>query len=575
MSVKRQPSKPTSGEASATAAGSRPAALSRRQLLGGGAALAGLALGGGAAAWSEETGGPAAAAAAAGAGAMAEAPAGAGGGRDRRRRAAQVRARAARLQEELPALRHPTNGDERELPRFIACFSKGLPHDRLGEVDARSYELLRKALASGDPTEFERLPLGGFVKLANPQAGLAYNLIGPDPSQVALEPPPRFASAEQAAELVELYWQALARDVNFADYESHPLIARAAGDVSRLSGYKGVKEAGRVTPRVLFRGVCPGDLAGPYVSQFLWKDLPLLPIRTQQKLRTVVPAVDYLTGYDDWLACQNGAIGGVNQFDGQARYVRNARDLGEYVHRDFTYQAPLCAALILGKMGAPVNGGNPYKHSRTQAGFTTFGPAYLLFLLALVTQVSLAAAWFQKWQVHRRLRPEELAGRVENHRRGRASYPLHAELLDSAALAEIERLHSTCMLPGAYPEGCPTHPSYPAGHAVIAGACVTVLKAFFDESYVVPEPVVPSADGLALRPYQGPPLTVGGELDKLAANIGMARDFAGIHWRSDCAQGLRFGEAAAMQVLRELKLTGTELFAGFSFRRFDGERVTV
>jgi hypothetical protein len=97
-----------------------------------------------------------------------------------------------------------------------------------------------------------------------------------------------------------------------------------------------------------------------------------------------------------------------------------------------------------------------------------------------VTQVGLAAAWYQKWQVHRRRRPEELAGRVENLKRGRASYPLHAELLGCAALPELERLHSTCLLPAAYPEGCPTHPSYPAAHAVIAGACATVLKAFFD-----------------------------------------------------------------------------------------------
>lgn len=552
----------------------RTSGLSRRKLLGGGAALASLTLGGGAIAWSEAAGGKRKAG--------APVPAGAGGSRDaggagagRLHEALQVRARAARLQEELPAPRHLTNGDERELGRYIACFSKGLPHDRLGDVDARAYELLCKALASGDPSEFERLPLGGFVKLANPQGGLAYNLVGPDPSRLDLTPPPRFASAEQAAEMVELYWQALCRDVAFADYESHPLAAKAAEDLSRLSGLRGAKEGGRVTPRVLFRGLCPGDVPGPQVSQLLWKDVPMLPLRTPQRLRTAVPAVDYLTGYDDWLAIQNGAIAGVNRFDGQGRYVRNARDLGEYVHRDFTYQAPLCAALILGKMGVPANGGNPYKHSRTQAGFATFGPPYLLFLLALVTQVGLAAAWYQKWQVHRRLRPEELAGRVENQRRGRASYPLHSELLGSAALPEIERLHSTCLLPAAYPEGCPTHPSYPAAHAVIAGACVTVLKAFFDESYVVPEPVLPSADGLSLRSYEGPPLTVGGELDKLASNIAMGRDFAGVHWRSDSAQGLRFGEALAIQVLREVKLTGNELFAGFNLRRFDGERATV
>ncbi len=38
------------------------------------------------------------------------------------------------------------------------------------------------------------------------------------------------------------------------------------------------------------------------------------------------------------------------------------------------------------------------------------------------------------------------------------------------------------LLPMAFPEGSPTHPAYGAGHATVAGACVTILKAWFDES---------------------------------------------------------------------------------------------
>jgi hypothetical protein len=58
----------------------------------------------------------------------------------------------------------------------------------------------------------------------------------------------------------------------------------------------------------------------------------------------------------------------------------------------------------------------------------------------------------------------------------------------------------------------------------------------FDETFLVPNPVVPSADGLSLEPQTGPDagsLTVGGELDKLAANIAFARNIAGVHWRTD------------------------------------------
>jgi hypothetical protein len=195
--------------------------------------------------------------------------------------------------------------------------------------------------------------------------------------------------------------------------------------------------------------------------------------------------------------------------------------------------------------------------------------------VALVTQVSLSACWYQKWLVHRRLRPEELGGRVENQRLGRASYSLDAALLGSRALQEVLSRWGTALLSCAYPEGSPTHPAYPAGHAVMAGAGVTVLKAFFDEAALVPDPVTPSRDGLALEPWTGPPLTVGAELDKLAANLGLGRNFAGIHWRSDLADGLALGEQVAAEVLAELKLTGNEIFTGFSFRRFDGQRVTV
>jgi len=42
-------------------------------------------------------------------------------------------------------------------------------------------------------------------------------------------------------------------------------------------------------------------------------------------------------------------------------------------------------------------------------------------------------------------------------------------------------------------------------------------------------------DPTKLIPYVGPPLTVGGELNKLATNIGQGRNWAGIHFRSDAA----------------------------------------
>lgn len=40
-------------------------------------------------------------------------------------------------------------------------------------------------------------------------------------------------------------------------------------------------------------------------------------------------------------------------------------------------------------------------------------------------------------------------------------------------------------------------PAYHSGHSCVAGACVTILKAWFNESYRIPNPVVPNSAGTA------------------------------------------------------------------------------
>jgi hypothetical protein len=104
---------------------------------------------------------------------------------------------------------------------------------------------------------------------------------------------------------------------------------------------------------------------------------------------------------------------------------------------------------------------------------------------------------------------------------------------------------------------------------------VTVLKAFFQPSFILPNPVEASADGLALLPYRGPDLTVGGELNKLASNIALGRDAAGVHWRSDGIEGLKLGEAVAIGILRDLRATYHEDFQGFSLTTLHGTTLIV
>lgn len=176
------------------------------------------------------------------------------------------------------------------------------------------------------------------------------------------------------------------------------------------------------------------------------------------------------------------------------------------------------------------------------------------------------------------MRPEEFGGRVHHQLTGAATYRIDPEILNSQALRPTFRQHGTYLLPQAYPEGSPLHPAYGAGHATVAGACVTILKAWFDESFVLPDPVVPDADSSGFVSYTGPDadsLTVGGELNKVAANIAFGRNFAGIHWRTDYSESLRLGEAVAIGILRDYANTYKEGFAGFSLTTFDGETIVI
>ncbi len=545
-------------------------------------------------------GGLAAAAAAGGAGIVLEPLAGGSKARaadigpltpeQRRQRAFDIRVEAAQLAHDVPIPDHPTNGDEQAYATKIGNYSKGLPHNSLGEVDVNSYNALIAALTSGDPEDFEDIPMGCSNpaeqrKLVNPQAGLAFDLEGTDSHQFAIPPAPALASAWAAGEAVELYWMALLRDVDFTDYARSPLAAAASQELSQLSDFRGPKQGGVVTPQTLFRDALPGALAGPYISQFMLKSTPFGVELVERKMMTLRPGIDYLTSFSEWLEIQHGcAPAQSDQFDPVRRYIRDCRDLAQWVHIDVLYQAYFNAALILlhpppaGGIGAPLNAGNPYLDSDNQDGFGTFGGPYIMTILCEVATRALKAQWYQKWCVHRRLRPEAFGGRVHVRATGQANYPLHADILNSQALSRTLSRFGTGLLPQAYPEGSPLHPSYGAGHATVAGACVTILKALFDESFVVPGPVVPNPGGRELVPYRGPDagsLTVGGELNKLASNVATGRNMAGIHWRSDGIESLKLGEAVAMSVLRDQRATYNEDFAGFTFTKFDGTQVTV
>ncbi|WNG44855.1 hypothetical protein F0U60_12690 [Archangium minus] len=521
----------------------------------------------------------------------------------RRIRSYQLRQQAALNEYNQGIFPKRTNGDEERYPNRIGNYSKGLPHNALGEVEPAAYNALLRAIDTGRFEDFEAIPLGGLVRLFNPMGGLTYDLVGPDAAALSYEPPPALASPEAAAQMAELYWMALCRDIPFTDYPTDPTIAAAIEDLSRYSGYRGPKP---ITPQNIFRIDYPGVLDGPMVSQFLLQPWQYDGIPIEPRMQVPLPVttgdgIDFMSSYDEWLAAQRGfppgTFPGTPQMDPVLRYIHNLRGLGQYAGVDVIFSPYIRAALILLSYGPPfrppLSERNPYVSASTkQEGFASFGAGHLFTLIGSLTRAS-HAGFYGKWFVNRYLRPDAFSGRVHNRRRGAADYPIHPELLNSPVLDRIyvhnEQINErrglnggrgSYLLPVMMPIGSPPDPAYPGGHGWGAGTRVSLLKAWFREDFVIPNPVKPNRDGTALEPYvpgvDGPPLTVGGELNKLAHNVSAGRDAYGVHYRADNRAGNRLGEDYFIRFLREERATYAEsVFQGFVFTRFDGTRVEL
>ncbi|MEM7522699.1 MAG: vanadium-dependent haloperoxidase [Pseudomonadota bacterium] len=357
--------------------------------------------------------------------------------------------------------------------------------------------------------------------------------------------------------------------------------------------------------------------------------------------------VNFMVDPASWLAVQNGVETRSNTEDndkpGQQtpplpdvpalfasppgrRFITTPRDLATYVHDDALYQAYLNACLILLSMGTPFDpgfaqlsgrrdmayldgGSEGYGARRLNAGgFALYGGPHILSLVTEVATRALKAVRFQKFNNHIRLRPETLAGRLEHREEIRKRHAILKSPLDAMAttlstnggkgtLGAVERLNNaknkqkTVFLPMAFQEGSPMHPAYGAGHATVAGACVTILKAFFDTGSLFLEIdgrcrfacsgtagkavafLPPKTDDGVLDPTYAldEPLTLEGELNKLAANISIGRNMAGVHYFSDYFDSARMGEEIAIGILEEQALTyPTDPFV-LSVPTFDGE----
>jgi len=510
--------------------------------------------------------------------------------------ALKLRIETAQRDSRIPVPPHTTNGDEQRYPDHSASYSKGLLQDDIGVVNAAAWASFVKALRSGQNSDFEAIIIGGTHTLNGPQGSYAYDLETADSDQFGNAPwvgdqgglplvPPfaRIDSADYGTQLVEMYWASLLRDVAFTDYFENLTAIAAAAELTTMPAYRGPRDGnGNVTPGLLFRGTFAGDTIGPYMSQFMFTPTTFGAQPCNQMMTTYLPDIDYMTDTTTFLEVQNGISTGLtNKIDPVQRYLHDGRGLGAYTHVDVLYQAYFTAYMVMSGLKFNLNPGNPYNGSKTQNGFGTFGAPDFAASQGEVAARAVNRVWFQKWLIHLTHRPEAGGGvlhQILSGNKSKIDARLNKNVLNSQAVAQSFTKYGTYLLAEAYPEGSPYHPSYPTGHGTVAGACITLLKFFFDGSYIWPNPMVPSSDGLSLVPYTGSDadqITVEGELNKLAHNVSYGHGIlSGVHWRSDTETSLLLGEAMALSCLRDKANTYHEKFT-VQIRKLDGSIATI
>jgi membrane-associated phospholipid phosphatase len=161
--------------------------------------------------------------------------------------------------------------------------------------------------------------------------------------------------------------------------------------------------------------------------------------------------------------------------------------------------------------------GLPHTHAlnmlfSTRGDFSPPRQAQVWAVLQTAIYAALLAAWHYKWNdplTANQPRPIEVD-------------PTISELYSFSVLPDGSRDGGPVRNPDGAP-GTPRHPTYPSGHSTVGGAASEVLSHYFPE----------------LR----------APLDDLADNSGLARMWAGIHYRADHEFGVSLGRAVAKLVI--------------------------
>lgn len=575
-------------------------------------------------------------------------------GKKRVARAKRIRVDAAKLNADAGVTRHNANGDEEEYDTsFAMSFTKGLDHDHdTGLVkNAADFVAFRDAIEGGEIDAFSSLPIAPGLKKKRkweaPTAGYVFDLEGPDAQAVTMDPAPKLGSPELTYEMAEVYELSVLRDVAFSQFSETCTDPTLNAAVTRLNdlqyrkdGFNGRTRlhdgSGLITPQYAFRGSSPGVEVGPYLSCFMLMGnadqggddntrvglITYGATQIDQRVLKAIPGRNYMRTFANWLDVQKGEDqpGQPGDYKTNRGAIRTPRDLATYVHFDALYQAYLNACLILlaqksfgagfapfdpafANLSGELPGGN-----QQAGGFALYGGPHILTLVTEVATRALKAVRWQKFNIHRRLRPEALAGRLARADAIAAEHPEMGGKFQAMRQDLGATIDAVCSIPGdeaaavdagllpmAFREGSPMHPAYGAGHATVAGACVTILKAYFDTSAVLKksgDAVAFSTEAVAGDPVSITPppddthaeltvspanqkLTLEGELNKLAANISIGRNMAGVHYFTDYYDSARMGEEIAIGILRDQALTYPLDKFQVTLPKFDGTCIAI
>lgn len=479
----------------------------------------------------------------------------------------------------------------------VAMFSKTLDHDATTLLpSSQDVMKLSMAMETGDLNDLANVTLSPNAtrKLANPMGAFAVEMMGQDSYGLTMPACPELSSDHAAGEMVEVWEMNIQRDTSFDELNFGGANTAADRAVTNLNAfgaeYKGPvnSTSGELTRAELFRGVAPGCLTGPYVSQFLAHDFKMGAHVISQKYN--VHNGIYGITKSNFKAIADGAVPVAQAADSAPQYIYNGRGLGTLVHSDFIYQHFYYAAAMLAQGGTRHTAYTDVDPSNSGAFLTNGGPAFVAPAVAAVSSHALTASWVQKWRHHMKLRPETMAARVVTGLAGDTPVFYSSNLITNAqstidavkAFNVAEGGDNAPFLPMLYAEGSPTHPAYPAGHAVIAGANATILKLIYaDTNWSTMgnySTVQHSTDGNSLVEYSGSGasnLTVHGELNKLAANIAIGRNIAGVHYRADGDCGMMLGQKVAIAYFKDYVKRQVELRGDITIVGFDGVEVTV